>query len=572
MTKTMQFILNDLLSGTGWTGIADTNISRTVTGSNMSILDYIYKAIDTFKYEVKFDSVNKKVIAKEKIGSDKGVYFHNEVNLKSTNVSSDTYDFVTRIIPLGFDNLGIELINGGKSYVENHSYSNKIITIEWKDERYTVAENLKRDAELKLEKLCKPLRTYSCSIEDLSKSKDYSILSYVVGDTIDLIDREKGIREKQRITKTTKYLNSESEDTVEIANRPRIFGDDLDGKIENAINDSFSITNSRLELFEDKIIGEVETVSQKVDGDIVTINEKLGQLVIKDDAISGIVSDLTTTMENDKIETDNKVGQLELRADQFYVSIGQNAITASDAQATANAANANANAAISNAYDANQNANAAMSIAGTANDKANTAINNLNGKADKSNIRTQINANENNVLIASKNINLVGAVTVLSDLSNDSDLGNIYAGRMQGPGMDINLNTGRLAMTGGMTVNSPNGQVIIDGSSNMFKIHSVKTIKVDLGFGEHNRTKTIYHGLGKSPVFFAYQVNTPGSLPGGVQLPAITLGRVGEELISKTVIRASSDIDYIHVQYLRGDTSTRSEVEVQVYILKEELI
>src|SRR5699024_2405154 len=96
---------------------------RTVTGTNMSILEFLYKAVDTFKYEIRFDNVSKTIYVADELGADKGVYFSDQINLKSLTTTSDTYDFATRLIPTGFNQMGIELINDGKSYIENHSYS-----------------------------------------------------------------------------------------------------------------------------------------------------------------------------------------------------------------------------------------------------------------------------------------------------------------------------------------------------------------------------------------------------------------------------------------------------------------
>src|SRR5699024_2413957 len=214
----------------------------------------IYKAVGTFKYDIRFDNKTKTIYVADELGADKGVYFHDEVNLKSLNTTSDTYDFATRLIPVGFNDMGIELINDGKPYVENHTYSDKVVTVYWQDERYTVIENLKADAEKKLAKICKPLRSYSADVQDLSRSTDYKILAYETGDTITLVDRETKTKEKQRAIKKVKYLHEPEKDNVTIANRMRYLGDTQE-KIVDDLRNSFNITKASLELFEDSIYG-----------------------------------------------------------------------------------------------------------------------------------------------------------------------------------------------------------------------------------------------------------------------------------------------------------------------------
>lgn len=57
--------------------------------------------------------------------------------------------------PYGKDGLTIESVNDGKTYLENHQYSSKVKRCIWKDERYTVPESLKEDAEAKLKDMSK---------------------------------------------------------------------------------------------------------------------------------------------------------------------------------------------------------------------------------------------------------------------------------------------------------------------------------------------------------------------------------------------------------------------------------
>ncbi|WP_443660662.1 phage tail protein, partial [Clostridium algidicarnis] len=210
--KTITECLTLALAGTGWTiGTCSVTKRRTVRKTNCSSWDIIQQAKKTYLAEMQFDTINKKINISERLGSDKGVYFMDSLNLKSLDIQSNSYDYYTRLIAIGKDGL--------KVTVENYQYSNKKKTLIWKDERYTNIDSLKEDAKAKLEELSKPYKAYKADIIDLANiSNKYSILAYGLGDTITLISKEKGIKEKQRIVKITEFPDDPSKNTCEIAN------------------------------------------------------------------------------------------------------------------------------------------------------------------------------------------------------------------------------------------------------------------------------------------------------------------------------------------------------------------
>lgn len=139
-------------------------------------------------------------------------------------VQSNSYDFATRLIPIGKDGLMLNI--DGKNYVENHQYSKKVKTMTWKDERYTDVESLKEDAEAKLDELSKPYRSYTAEIinlveavQDEEKKEQYKeVFSIALGDTVLLISKSTGIRESHRIVKFYEYPLTKEKNKVELAN------------------------------------------------------------------------------------------------------------------------------------------------------------------------------------------------------------------------------------------------------------------------------------------------------------------------------------------------------------------
>lgn len=165
--KTVDECLTEAIDGTGWKVIrCDVSKKRTIRiEQNCSAWDVAQQAITTYRCEMVFDSLNKGISVYEKCGEDRGAYFIERLNLKRLQVQSNSYDFATRLIPIGKDGLMLNI--DGKNYVENHQYSKKVKTMTWKDERYTDAESLKEDAEAKLDELSKPYRSYTAEIINL---------------------------------------------------------------------------------------------------------------------------------------------------------------------------------------------------------------------------------------------------------------------------------------------------------------------------------------------------------------------------------------------------------------------
>lgn len=224
-----------VLAGTGWAiGECDVAKKRNAGMIRLSSLGVIQKLCIAFMCEPVFDTIGKKVSFYEQRGEDKGTYFLAGLNLKKLQKKSSSYDFYTRIIPIGADDLTITSVNDGKNYLENYQYSSKVRTYIWEDDSYTDAEALKEDAEKKLDDLSKPEVSYEADVRDLAKQKPkYGILDYGLGDTVTIIDQATGIREKQRIKKITEYEANPDKNTCEMGNTFLTF-EELQEKLQSA--------------------------------------------------------------------------------------------------------------------------------------------------------------------------------------------------------------------------------------------------------------------------------------------------------------------------------------------------
>lgn len=212
------------LAGTGWTVSTDITSRRNVQKFKVTPLEIVFAIRDAWMCEVSFDNLNRIVTFRDRLGDDRGVYFIRGLNLRDSSVKRDSYDFITRLIPYGADELTITSVNDGKMYIDNHQYSDKIIAMIWEDTNYDDASALLEDATKKLDDMSKPRRSYSADVIDLAKQSDqYDAFEYRLGDTVHLIDDLTKVDDKQRIVKLVEYLDEPERNTCELANTTLTF-------------------------------------------------------------------------------------------------------------------------------------------------------------------------------------------------------------------------------------------------------------------------------------------------------------------------------------------------------------
>lgn len=234
--QTIQTVLDSVIAGTGWTVQYAMGTQKTKSISiedPVSAWDILQKCLARYKAECRIDSKNKVVTICDMVGEDRGVYLMDGLNLRKLSYIDDSYEFYTRIIPVGKD--GLQINNDGKNYVENYQYSTKPKTYVWKDERYTSAASLMEDAEEMLEEKSKPLRAYTADVIDLAKANpEYSVLEYDIGDTVTLVSDSTGIRTKQRIVEITLYPEEPERNTVEISTALKTYAELINERMNEA--------------------------------------------------------------------------------------------------------------------------------------------------------------------------------------------------------------------------------------------------------------------------------------------------------------------------------------------------
>ena len=245
--QTIKACLEFAFKGTGWhVGTCTVTKKRTIDEQErVTAWDVLQKCLTTYRCECIIHSLTKTVDIYDRIGSDKGCYFMEGLNLRKISLKSDTYDFYTRIYPIGKDGITPKWLTG-KDYIDNFQYSSKIKAYVWKDERYTNTTSLIEDATAKIEEMSRPYKAYTAKVVDLANaSEEYKdILSYGIGDTVTLVSKKTRTKEKQRIVKIREYPETTKKNTVEISNARKTFAEIQKEETAAATEEAISIANN----------------------------------------------------------------------------------------------------------------------------------------------------------------------------------------------------------------------------------------------------------------------------------------------------------------------------------------
>ncbi len=243
-TITLSQALSYALAGTGWTvnGAGIVSAKRSFELVDVTPLDIVNKCTEKTMYNISFDVDNKNKILNVSVPSSisGNVYFTDQLNLKEINFKGSSTNLVTRLYAYGKDGLSIADVNGGKEYVDNNIYSDKIISAVWRDERYTIAANLLEAAKIKLEELAVPERSYSCNVIDIARLDNVSYQDFYIrlNSKITLIDRRRKKRLEHTVVEMKEYPNEPSKNTVTLSTAPqKISKKLLNGQIQlNNVN------------------------------------------------------------------------------------------------------------------------------------------------------------------------------------------------------------------------------------------------------------------------------------------------------------------------------------------------
>lgn len=228
-TVSFASVCSEILKGTGWT-IVDADLvsaRRTLELTDVTTLDILDYCQNSTAYNTRyrFDTINKVIYCIKPYNNTEptGTYFTDELNLSDMTYKGSTTSLITRLYPYGKDNLSIASLNNGKNYIENHSYTDKVISAIWRDERYTNKQTLLDDAKAKLAVLAVPEQSYTAKVIDLAKTLPDTygdVLAFDLYDVVTLIDRKRKTRINYRIVEIKEYPADATLNTVTLSTVP----------------------------------------------------------------------------------------------------------------------------------------------------------------------------------------------------------------------------------------------------------------------------------------------------------------------------------------------------------------
>lgn len=264
---------------TGWNvqDFSDNSIRRTITMEGATALEILREIPDIYGLAIRFDRKTKRVLLKNPdTVSPTGAYFSDELNLRKQPIrTAQTKNFATRLYAVGKDGLTFADINGGKSYVDNNEYSNRIVSTYWKDERYTVKENLLADAQKKLDEMAKPAQSYECDVVDLAKidPNKWSYLAVEMYQGVILMDKVRNSRLIHRVARYRRYPHHPEKNLVTLSTVPAT----ISSKVEQSYNATTNPNSSFQQIWKGFVTGLVDGIAGYDGGNLIITKNAQGK-------------------------------------------------------------------------------------------------------------------------------------------------------------------------------------------------------------------------------------------------------------------------------------------------------
>lgn len=221
-TATPHDHLTAALASVGWGLVDYTGITakKTITGA-LTPMEIIEQVEDIWSgVTALYDTNEKKVtILCPENNKPQYTFLAEELNLRQLDVAGDSSAFCTRLRAKGADGMTFADINNGKDYVENYTYSNRIIYgTAIIDERFTDKQSLKDYAQATLDANAVPAVSYECDVVDVAAmDSDYSFQQLQMHKSVWLLDKKFNTRVAHRVVEYCIYPDDASKNKVTLS-------------------------------------------------------------------------------------------------------------------------------------------------------------------------------------------------------------------------------------------------------------------------------------------------------------------------------------------------------------------
>lgn len=264
----------------GWTieGASVSTIRRTIEFDTCTDYDVIYECQKVYSVKFVWKILERRLIVfKPELMPSTGEYVTTELNLVALSFKGESTSFATRLYAYGKDGMTLEdaIVDGhryGKAYVDNNDYCDKIVCAIWKDERYTIPENLYEATVEKLAAMAAPVRSYECKVRDLAKQDArYTFLTFSMHRKLTLIDVDRGIRVEHQIVEYDEWPDDENQNTVTLSCVQDTIYTSIKEASENSGKEAAEHVQQELvDFIENTYTPEIQSIQNDIDGKVET--------------------------------------------------------------------------------------------------------------------------------------------------------------------------------------------------------------------------------------------------------------------------------------------------------------
>ena len=221
-TATPHDHLTAALASVGWSLVDYTGITakRTISGA-LTPMEIIEQVEDIWSGVTALYNTNEKKVTILCPENNKPQYtfLAEELNLRQLDVAGNSSAFCTRLRAKGADGMTFADINDGKDYVENYTYSNRIIYgTAIVDERFNDKQSLKDYAQATLDAIAVPAVSYECDVVDVAAmDSDYSFQQLQMHKSVWLLDKKFNTRVAHRVVEYCIYPDDASKNKVTLS-------------------------------------------------------------------------------------------------------------------------------------------------------------------------------------------------------------------------------------------------------------------------------------------------------------------------------------------------------------------
>jgi len=226
--------LTHILKDTGWSLSyveAGFDVRDISTEGKLNPLELIRSVQEVWGGDIVFDNV-RRTVSLHRSNINTGYAVRKRKNMKRIKRLIDTTGLITRIYPLGANDINIGVANDGVMYVENFDWFIErglepvIKETEWKDERFYSPYYLKERAMEKVAESSKPTVSYEIEIQDLSAIPKFAHEVPQLRTQVLVDDEDMNVKELVKIVSRELDLLQPWNSTLQLSSKIRELGDE----------------------------------------------------------------------------------------------------------------------------------------------------------------------------------------------------------------------------------------------------------------------------------------------------------------------------------------------------------